>query len=270
MVQLSTNQQNLKIKMNIDSMLYLIGLGLCDEKDISLRGLEQARKCKKLFIETYTSFWKGQEKLEKLLGKKITELRRSDLEEDQNKILEQASREDVAILIPGDPLVATTHISVLIEAKKTGIKTRVIHASSIYTAVAETGLMIYKFGKTTTIPYPEKGYFPRSPYDTIRQNRKNHLHTLVLLDVKSGQYMTPFQALNILLEIEEKRKENVISPSDKMVVFSVQPGKTIGDYESVKDILKKDYPVPCVLIFPGNLHPIEAEALGFLHLKNRF
>lgn len=36
-------------------MLYLIGLGLWDEKDISLRGLEAVRKCDHVYLEAYTS-----------------------------------------------------------------------------------------------------------------------------------------------------------------------------------------------------------------------
>lgn len=36
-------------------MLYIIGLGVGDEKDITLRGLEAVRKCEKVYIEAYTS-----------------------------------------------------------------------------------------------------------------------------------------------------------------------------------------------------------------------
>lgn len=36
-------------------MLYIIGLGLGDEKDITLRGLEAVRRCDKVYIEAYTS-----------------------------------------------------------------------------------------------------------------------------------------------------------------------------------------------------------------------
>ena len=36
-------------------MLYIIGLGLGDEKDITLRGLEAIKICDKVYIEAYTS-----------------------------------------------------------------------------------------------------------------------------------------------------------------------------------------------------------------------
>ncbi len=35
--------------------LYLIGLGLADHKDISIKGLEIVKKSKKIYLESYTS-----------------------------------------------------------------------------------------------------------------------------------------------------------------------------------------------------------------------
>lgn len=36
-------------------MLYIVGLGLGDEKDITLKGLEAVQKCDKVYMEAYTS-----------------------------------------------------------------------------------------------------------------------------------------------------------------------------------------------------------------------
>lgn len=36
-------------------MLYLVGLGLSDEKDITVRGLETVKKCSRVYLEAYTS-----------------------------------------------------------------------------------------------------------------------------------------------------------------------------------------------------------------------
>mgnify|MGYP001560353191 CR=1 len=36
-------------------MLYLIGLGLSDEKDITVRGLEAVRGSTRVYLEAYTS-----------------------------------------------------------------------------------------------------------------------------------------------------------------------------------------------------------------------
>ena len=139
------------------SGLYLISTGIWDEKDISLRGLEVARRCDILFAEFYTTrIGTTKERLEKLIGKKIKVLSRSDLEEGCDQILEKAKEKEVGILVGGDCLVSTTHSSVLLEAKKRGIPTKVIHSSSIISAVAETGLHLQKFGQFITVPFPEK------------------------------------------------------------------------------------------------------------------
>ena len=37
------------------TMLYLIGLGLSDETDITVRGLEIVRKASRVYLEAYTS-----------------------------------------------------------------------------------------------------------------------------------------------------------------------------------------------------------------------
>ncbi len=39
----------------ITMVLYIIGLGLGDERDITVRGLEIVRKCSAVFLEYYTS-----------------------------------------------------------------------------------------------------------------------------------------------------------------------------------------------------------------------
>lgn len=36
-------------------MLYVIGLGLSDEKDITVRGLEAVKSCERVYLEAYTS-----------------------------------------------------------------------------------------------------------------------------------------------------------------------------------------------------------------------
>lgn len=49
-------------------MLYLIGLGLGDEKDITIKGLEAIGKCDIIYLEHYTSILTvGKEKLVKFL-----------------------------------------------------------------------------------------------------------------------------------------------------------------------------------------------------------
>lgn len=245
-------------------MLTLIGLGLGKEESITLEGLEACRKSNKIYLETYTSKWEGSlEDLARVIGKEIYKLKRSDLEENSDKILKEAKDDKISILILGDPLVATTHISLLLEAKKQGIKTRVIHNASIYSVVGETGLHLYKFGATVTIPFPEKtnNQDPESVYKTIKGNKERGLHTLCLLDLISedDKYMTPNQGTEILL------KSDNISEDDELIVFGRAGSEEhLIVYGKIKDLLEKDFgEPPFVLIIPGDLHFTEQEYLDY-------
>ena len=123
--------------------------------------------------------------------------------------MKEAKIKDVAFLSAGDPLIATTHSEMLIEAKKAGIKTTVIHSSSILSAAPGiAGLQAYKFGKVTTIPFTEENYFPHSPYLAIKANMDSKLHTLVLLDIRAheNRYMTANQGMEYLLQAETDKE----------------------------------------------------------------
>lgn len=249
-------------------MLILIGLGLFDEKDLSLRGIEEARKADKAYLELYTTAWFGDvKKLEEMVGKKIEILKRKDLEENSDKILEEAEVKDVAILVGGDPLVATTHSALLLEARKKSINVKVIHNSSIVSAIAETGLHIYKFGPCVTIPFPEKtkGKLPESVYETIKMNKTRGLHTLCLLDIEENKLMSVREALKILLTLEESRKEGVISLAEKLVVFSRAGSQEAKIYfKKLEDLMEIEIKLPAVLIIPGSLHFTEKEFLELM------
>ncbi len=108
-------------------MLYLIGLGLWNEEDITFRGLDVLKKCDVIYCEFYTNKWTGNlEHLEGLVGKKIILLKRIDVESE--RLTDEAKHANVALLVPGNPLAATTHIQLLIDAKEKGVTTRVVHA----------------------------------------------------------------------------------------------------------------------------------------------
>lgn len=242
--------------------LTLIGLGLFDEKDLSSRAIEEAENSDVTYIELYTSKWYGSlENLEKLISKKIIELRRKDLEEDSSKIIQEAKSNNIVIFVQGDPLIQTTHSSLLLEARTAGIKIKVIHNASIVSAIGETGLHLQKFGPYVTIPFPEKtkGKKPESVFEIVHENKKRELHTLCLLDVISDEdrYMTINEGLQILLS------GYVITESDKVVIFAkAGSDRPVIIYNTVDNLLKyniKD--TPAVIIIPGKLHFTEKEYL---------
>jgi len=162
--------------------LVFVGLGLYDEKGISLRGLEEIREADAVFAEFYTSLMPGlsTQKLEEKTGKKVNIVSRRVLEEEGGKLIfEEAKKGKVVFLVPGDPLIATTHVDLRIRAEKQGIKTRVIHGASAVSAVRGiSGLQNYKYGKAVTIPFSEKGFVSETPYRVISENRDRGLHTM--------------------------------------------------------------------------------------------
>ena len=125
--------------------LSFIGLGLYNEKSISLQGLEIAKKSDIVLAELYTSYLPELSlgNLSDLLNKDVKILKRADLEENsKEKILKLALKKNVSLFVPGDPMVATTHVSLRLVAEKMGIRTKVINSSSIISAISgATGLI---------------------------------------------------------------------------------------------------------------------------------
>jgi diphthine synthase len=240
--------------------LTLIGTGV--SFDLTLSAVQELERCDNIYIETYTNVIEDEKirSLEKLVKKKITVLERKDVESDF--LIEQAKTKHIALISSGDPLTATTHIALLLEAKSKGIDTRVIHNSSIYTAAAgKCGLQIYKFGKSATISTPRANYKPTSWFDIIKENITRGAHTLILLDTEPE----PMDAKKAFELIEEVDRERTVK---KLVVLSRVGEKdekiSYGDIETLKkhDVGKP----PFALIIPGKLHHLEEEYLEFFRV----
>ena len=154
---------------------------------------------------------------------------------------------------------------IAITTSKTVVFFKIINNASILTAVGITGLQIYKFGKTTSIPYPDKNFRPETSYEVIRQNKILGLHTLVLLDLKPdlNKFMTVSEAINILLEIESRRNYKVFT-EDTFCVGCARIGSDdfVIQSSTAKELLTADFKKqPHSLIVPGELHFVEEDAL---------
>lgn len=251
-------------------MFFLVGLGLFDNKDISLKGIETLKNVDKVYAEFFTSrlFGSSFESIEELIGKEITILDRTQVEE-ESVFLEEAKDEDVALITGGDPLIATTHSDFLVECAKRGIDFQVIHGSSIISsAPAISGLQAYKFGKVTTIPFPdlEYNYFPKSPYIAIEENLKMNMHTLVLLDIQAhkDKYMTINEGLENLMTIKDNLDYEGMIQEDTLAVGIARVGSADNIVKAgyIRDLIDFDFggPLHCIVI-PSDLHIVEAEYL---------
>ena len=247
--------------------LVFVGLGLNDEKGISIKGLEETKTADYVFMELYTSLMTdfNLQRFEILCGKKVQVVSRRELEEENGAIILEAARKGKAVfLVPGDPFIATTHVTLRIDAEKHGIKTWIIHGASIISAIISlSGLHNYKFGKTVTVPFPEN--FSETPYNVVAQNKKFGLHTLCLLDLKVNekQFLNINQAIAMLLEVEQKNKKGVITP-DTVAVGIARAGSNnpMLKADFVKNLVNYDFgEPPYSLIFPGDMHFMETESL---------
>ena len=247
--------------------LVFVGLGLNDECGITMKGLAEIRTADSVFMETYTSRMPefSLKRLEEMCGKKISMVTRQNLEDENGKVILEATKTGkVVFLVPGDPFIATTHVTLRIDAEKQGIKNRIIHGISIISAIVSlSGLHNYKFGKTVTVPLPEN--FSETPYNVISQNKKAGLHTLCLLDLKATEnhYLTINQALEMLLEVETKKKAGVVTPETAALgIARAGSDHPVVKADFVKNLISYDFgDPPFSLIVPGDLHFMEIDAL---------
>ncbi len=247
-------------------MLFLIGIGL-DTGDISAKSLETIKSLNNIYIEQYTTRISDEylNYLKKESGKDLAELARSDLEENINDTLKKAKNSDIAILFPGDPLIATTHKILFGAAKAQGISVRVFHAPSILTAaIGESMLNAYRFGPITTVPLWTEKYQPTSFLDVIIENKRNGQHSLVLLDIDPKTQMTISvqKAISIIERAAEEKK--IHFGNEGKIIALINLGReaqkilylTLGDLKA-KNITEGI----AALIFVGKLSFEEEEAL---------
>ena len=243
-----------------------IGLGLHDEKGLTLRGLEEARSADVVYAELYTSALSGASlvAVEKLLGKEVRTLTRKDVEDGQ-EILKAAAIRKVAFLVPGDPMAATTHVDLRLRAAATKIPTRIVHGVSILTAAAGAlGLQAYKFGRTTTVPFPAPGFSPTSPLEAVLENRRAGVHSLVLLDLREdGTFLEPRDAIASLLRMASDLQTPEFGPKTLACVLSQVGAPDVRAVAGpIAELTQRDLgPPPHCLVIPGTLHFLEKEAL---------
>lgn len=180
--------------------LYMIGLGLF-EQDIPYRGLKILKKCSSVYLENYTSKLIDVDDFKKLVGKEIILADREMVEKKaEDVILKDALKKDVCFCVMGDVFSATTHVDLMLRAKKKGISVRIIHAGSIITGVGDSGLRLYNFGKITSVPFENENI--KAPLEVIKNNLGLGYHTLVLLDLEpdNDKYMSVSEALGFLVK----------------------------------------------------------------------
>lgn len=237
-------------------MLYIIGLGL-NSRGISLEGMNALKICKRIYLENYTvDFSYSLAELEEVVNKKIIYADREFVE--SCKIVDEAKKLDVALLVYGSPLFATTHITLINEAKSSNVKYKVIYSAGVLDGIAETGLQIYKFGKITSMPAWKKSYIPDSFMEIVKENNSINAHSLILVDIGLN-FPDAINQLEISAKNQKIKLDKIIVCSklgtDKKKILY----KTISEFKEFEDLGK-----PYCIIIPAKLHFVEEEFLkGF-------
>ena len=167
-----------------DTGLLLIGMGPGTVAGMTLEALDAAKEASHRRYEAYTALWPTSEldALEQRIGS-IERVMRPEVEQ-PDELFTLAKTSLVALLVVGDPLQATTHVDLQLQAEEAGIECLVFHGVSITTIVTgAVGLSNYRFGRQTTLTYPYGGWVATSPLEVLAANRFRNLHTVALLDL---------------------------------------------------------------------------------------
>jgi len=247
-------------------VLYLIGLGLRPD-DISKRALAIIHECDSVYLETYTSVLSCSHiELEQLLGVQVIPADRTLVEQQaEEKLINPAKTGDVALLVVGDPLSATTHMDLFLRAKALGVRIDIIHNATVLNAVARTGLQLYKFGKTASIAFGEKEYVPETHYAILKENQSINAHTLLLLDLRplEKRYLTIADGITSLLSLAAKDNKSAFT-DETLCIGCARLGWADEKIVAGKavELLDIDFgKPPYCLIVPGKMHFVEEDAV---------
>lgn len=236
-------------------MLYLIGLGL-NEGSYSREAEKAILNADEIYIENYTvDFPYDIKNLEKRFKRKKFLLADRKFVESL-EIIEKSTKKNVVLLIYGSPLVATTHIVLISEAKKRNVEIKIISNASVLDAIGETGLQIYKFGKIASMPKWKDNFNPNSFIDIIKDNQRINAHSLILIDIG-------LEFLDAIKQLEEVFNNFKIK-FDKIVLcqsLGTKNQKII--YGKISELRKmKGIKKPFCLIIPAKMHFVEEEFLN--------
>ncbi|MEM0157840.1 MAG: diphthine synthase [Thermoplasmataceae archaeon] len=244
-------------------MIHVLGLGLRGIDSVTLGEMRIISKCEKIYFETYTSISpeKTASELSSITSKHVFPLGREDVE-NSTALLTEAKDQDICIIVTGDPLAATTHNQLRMDAIAAGVSVNIVENASILTTLpGKAGLLPYRMGPPVSLPFLTDRFNPRSVLDKMGRNRDMGLHTIILLDLKENRTMYPEEAFSYLNRLEEKYEAGVVKKNSLFVVASKvsQIGESLcyGQFENLLKLSWKSS--PSSLIFLADLTEKELE-----------
>ena len=105
------------------------------------------------------------------------------------------------------------------------------------------------------LPFPQKNWFPTTPFDVIAGNLSLRLHTLVYLDIQKERYMTVPEGVALIEEMAERKKVPV---SLYVGIARAGSGDVVVRAGSAEKIRSLTFGPPLhILIIPAELHDME-------------
>ncbi len=243
-------------------MLNLVGLGLRGIKSLTLEQFEVLKLSDLVYFETYTSISpQGTiRELEGLLGREVIPADR-EFVESQEEIIRLSAYQKVSVIVTGDPLSATTHNQLRADALDAGIEVAIFENASIISVIpGKIGLFPYRMGPPVSVPFPQDNFLPKSVAEKIAANLSLNQHTILLLDLKDGRTMFPHEALETILQMEERYGFDFLNDQSK--VFSLSRVSQEGErliYDSVSNIILARFAeFPAAVVIPAALNHNEA------------
>ena len=221
--------------------LLLIGIGPGGIPNMTVDALNAAKSADHRRYEAYTALWSDENlnELENEIGP-IEKVMRPEVE-NPVEIISLAKKSVVALLIVGDPLQATTHTDLLLQAEEAGVDYQVIHGLSI------TGLVTGAVG----------GQRPMQPKDA--------LDSILLMHKKLQDNLDNFEASNSL---DSLRIEAYRTVCDQINSFSVVLCTDMGtpkqsiNYMPLHSLAEANTGGLHCLVVPGDLSDVEQKALA--------
>lgn len=271
-------------------MFTLVGVGLGDASDVTVKGMNAVKEADVVFLEAYTSFLinSNAEELAGIYGKPVILADREMVE--SGAVLDDAKVKKVVLLVVGDVFGATTHSDLIVRCNRQGIECKVVHNASIINAVGCCGLQLYRFGQVISLCFWTETWRPDSWYERLRSNRAAGIHTLVLLDIKVKEisdenlargrkiyepprYMTIRQAVEQILEVEGYKQGGAVAADGS--TFAVGLARVGSESQQVvagtmKDLLSVDFGAPLhSLVIAGDVHDCEQEHVDLFRMAGQ-
>ena len=243
---------------------HLLGIGLRGTRSITIEENEVLRKCRKIYIDTYTSIFPENfmNDLSHTYGGEIIPLEREELE---SMAFIKNGKTDSALIVSGDPFGSTTHMSIARECIDKKIDLKIYENASIISIIwGRTGLSAYRSGSVVSIPDFGNEYIPASPYEKILQNISMGLHTIVLVDLKNGKNIDSLRLREIIILM---RDGHGLKDIMNRVSFSIERAGWIDEaihMDSLENILGRQLMSPYCIVIPGKIDFNERENITAL------